>query len=327
MSRTVAATVTNHLATLTWILKALVILFMLNKLGDSSKIGGAPPAAGCVNLNQPINKPVKKPIVNPLIVNLQWGVTYVFRREFLPDRLISHIETHGYRFTTHGLWERKPNRYYCNDFANLTLGILIRFGRMFPQLHVHWPAFDLDPFPYQPPSEHLNELFWLHEWKKHGTCITSLGVEHLDEPMHYFLKAVEVTRRIDVRFNVPWNRNDEGEFHAIDENGETFFQRYTGLSFRLNEFKTNADNVLGFKINVRCHTFPWAEGYAFNRSLIESIDVCLDWNLNFQNCVQSSSTCEEWVELPILGNDEINIFRHFYARPVPHERRPINVRR
>lgn len=115
-------------------------------------------------------------------------------------------EYRSYGLVLHGLWPSKKQacgiRYtYCSDkeLTPETLRYLKRFSQILPQ------------------STNSNSWFLRHEWKKHGTCQTTLTQKQ------YFQKAIQLTNDVKISEFNHWLVKHSGQ--KIDINSIT--QKFT----------------------------------------------------------------------------------------------------
>jgi len=105
-------------------------------------------------------------------------------------------------FTVHGLWPntcsngRAPGNG-CDDarLQNSIEPLVQPVGNLLNDLNTYWPSYKND-----------NDAFWVHEWNKHGTCVTTLDPKCFspsdyrkgDEVVAYFRKTLELRQKYDL---------------------------------------------------------------------------------------------------------------------------------
>lgn len=167
---------TDHPATLTWVLRVLVMFMCLL---------AADPAFH----------------FDYVFANLHWGPSYVFKANKPKDVLFQDIEIYGYRFTVHGLWFHPSNipEIILNNFLTkkkeLSSGhfiqMLIDNPNTLNRSPKYWPSFD----------NFQSENFWYHEWKKHGRLVTQGHISTLQDEMDYLLVPGVLAEQVDNSFN------------------------------------------------------------------------------------------------------------------------------
>ncbi|CEI90297.1 Putative Ribonuclease T2 family protein [Rhizopus microsporus] len=121
-----------------------------------------------------------------VVLNLQWVPGYGPNDEF----------------TIHGLWPDKCDGTYapsngCDSSRNLSnIASVIKSanGTLYNRMNTFWPSYKGD-----------NNVFWSHEWNKHGTCVSTLRptcygdkyVKYQEIP-EYFEKALDLRDEYDV---------------------------------------------------------------------------------------------------------------------------------
>lgn len=98
-----------------------------------------------------------------LMLVLQWPPGVALQRGMDPVRANAHQQA----FTLHGLW---PSREYDNATYPQACSMVdfepISDAKLLASMQEHWPSFQLGG---------SNDVFWAHEWEKHGTCIEGMN--------------------------------------------------------------------------------------------------------------------------------------------------------
>ncbi|CAO3679232.1 unnamed protein product [Rhizopus stolonifer] len=157
-----------------------------------------------------------------VVLNLQWSPGYGPSDEF----------------TIHGLWPdtcegRYAPRNGC-DRSRITnsIGSILRSsnGTLYNRMNTFWPS-----------NKGNNNIFWSHEWNKHGTCVSTLrpscyGSSYVkyQEIIDYFNKVVDLRDQYDV-------------YGALSLNGVL-----PGNTYNVNTFLDAIQSYLGARPMLHC---------------------------------------------------------------------------
>lgn len=321
---------TNHPATLTWVLRVLVIMLLLNiQLGNS--------------------KP--KPKRGYLFANLYWGPTFVYREKQVGktqvqksppclDLLSKYISTYGYRFTMHGLWmhpkrmgeiDKKEDRKIGQNLSRIgestgsPTGLRLSFdlkGVDYRRLEEYWPTF----------IANQQEDFWFHEWWKHGREIVLLQKLGLRTKRDYLVVSSMFAEYVDRIFKEYTPNLGVNKDSPTREAFTSLLQKYIGRTFERNDFVSDIESKIGVTINIQCYNQKIkvqtnGKTKEIIISLIESIEFCFDhiksnnqggYNFLFKNCIHQieppkRECLSQFLQLPIY----YQLFPGPYPKPPP----------
>lgn len=159
-----------------WILRILIILFILNNhlsLGSKSKYSRAPGSSGLAKkLPSPAAKNLPKnrqtgqtknenQEFRYFVLNLEWGPDFVkSAANGSCEKLQNHIRAFDHSFTIHqfrvktNYWQTEPTR--CDQEERLASWAAFRVAEVeIPDIYQYWPSFLRD---------FTDKSFWWHEW-------------------------------------------------------------------------------------------------------------------------------------------------------------------
>lgn len=116
----------------------------------------------------------KEPGVTYFMLSHQWSIGYCSTAD---DKCIRENERNFW--TIHGLWPSSNTSFpaFCNATLRYNATVL---SSLVPLLDLYWPSM----------NNINNNVFWKHEWQKHGTCATT--VPELDGLYNYFNKTLSI---------------------------------------------------------------------------------------------------------------------------------------
>lgn len=158
-------------------------------------------------------------------------------------------------FNIHGLWPDYFNGSYPQFCKELPFNITTETREV---LKVYWRSFKKD-----------YESFWVHEWKKHGTCM-----EPLLTCDNYFLKTVKIFQEI----NIMKRFNDKGVFPC--------------------NLKKYSIETLSSSFEKKTLFFCKKKNDAY---YLSAVHVCYDLDFNVIDCVQNQYKCGTGVFIPSIN--------------------------
>lgn len=236
------------------------------------------------------------PNFNPekyLFINLIWGPTFVKKEGDLQGqfKVAKYAEDHGYRFTIHGLWinPEHPEHTNCLHPERMDREKYEKFQRV-DDLKIFWPSF----------SRFSNKAFWMDEWDRHGTCVTTLfEIDRLKTLEDYFREAFFIAEDVKKRL---------ANLEVLDDGSRgvvTFANKFFQRRHRYDEFVNDLQTLFGVRVHVFCYNYsPFNEFDEWElRSIVSAIDICFDEDLNYHDCPEDhridDTTCDfEFIELP-----------------------------
>ena len=102
---------------------------------------------------------------------------------YTSDPVPSYVNT----FVIHGVWPTLSDNDYPCDCTNQAFNFT-EIQDLYPQLEEAWYDFD------GPNSTSL----WSHEWDKHGTCATNVGITGLATEHDYFDLGIKLHTQLDI---------------------------------------------------------------------------------------------------------------------------------
>ncbi len=156
-------------------------------------------------------------------------------------------------FYYHGIWPERLNGtwpQYCNNSQPFNASAI---ADLKPILQYIWYDYrNKDP-----------DVFWKHEWDKHGTCSEDIFPTERD----YFLGAINMHKKYRV-------------LDALINNGikpgDTPYSR------------SIMEGVLQMKYGKKARLMC-------ERDKLKSVEICIDKRLNVRDCVRDSE-CPEWIQ-------------------------------
>ncbi|KAG0734786.1 hypothetical protein G6F60_010024 [Rhizopus arrhizus] len=156
-----------------------------------------------------------------VVLNLQWVPGYG------PDNA----------FTLHGLWPDKCSGAYApsggcdSSRASSSIASVIKSkdSSLYSSMLTYWPSDQGD-----------NNVFWSHEWSKHGTCVSTYDPDCYDnyedgeDIVDYFQKAMDLRSQYNV-------------YNAFSSNGIT-----PGGTYTATEMQSAIENYFGAKAKIDC---------------------------------------------------------------------------
>ncbi|XP_033225751.1 ribonuclease Oy-like [Belonocnema kinseyi] len=156
------------------------------------------------------------------------------------------------KWTIHGIW---PSQYHkftpadCNPSLSFDPSLLENIKE---ELNTKWIFVDNKTHP---------ELFWKHEWDKHGTCSTD--IDCVSTQQKYFEKGLDL-------------------FNNENYNAKNILKKAKILSGRQYHVKTilkKVNRILGARIYVDC-----VKNKETNEQYFHEIRICFDKSFNLTDC-------------------------------------------
>lgn len=269
--------------TLIWILRILIVLFVLNRSLNQS-LAQLPTEPEFIYIRSNAAKDREKKF-DYYVLNMNWPVTvcarYLVDDDPSGERPTSHgkvgqikqkptiklvknflttSQTRG-MFTIHGLWPSKSVRHgdeprYCKDI----IGFSGAFLSTLRNINEFWPSFI-----------QTHEGFWKEEWLKHGTC--AIHHRKVNTFQAYFTQALILAERIHGKIQEDLKREYLKE--GIPDNPLT----YQNL---LDFFKFHHGNT----VKIHYQVVPMRGGAA-KEAWVESVDFCFDLRFRERDCPPS----------------------------------------
>jgi ribonuclease I len=159
----------------------------------------------------------------------------------------------GEAFNIHGLWPERKDGNYPSNCSNAPFGVS---SSLEAELNKYWESYNGD-----------NPDFWLHEWSKHGTCVSPA------ESCEAYLGSV---------VNL---------FLAVDPQGLLATHHITpsnSVSYSVSAFL----EAFATDVNITCKC-------SNNVCYFEKLEMCVDKNLGLMNCTRKSTNCGTMLILPV----------------------------
>ncbi|XP_064484264.1 ribonuclease Oy-like [Ornithodoros turicata] len=188
-----------------------------------------------------------------LLFSQQWSTGYC--RSAFQDRC---LKQNMRRFwTIHGLWPSSNTS--SPDFCNRTLRYNATVLKpLFKQLQLYWPSY----------TTNNSNLFWKHEWQKHGTCATS--VSQLDGLYNFF----NTTLLLYKQHNLTDYLYNSGIVPSEDK------------TYSVAEIEEALTDDLKGATNLVCYRTK-----NLTAPVLSEIRLCLDKELKAINCTTRHSGC------------------------------------
>ncbi|XP_023246098.1 ribonuclease Oy-like, partial [Copidosoma floridanum] len=170
-----------------------------------------------------------------------------------------------HQWTLHGLWpsnSKGSHPFYCNNNVKFNRNLLGK--ELIDQMEEKWMTLDLDTD---------NEVFWRHEWNKHGTC--AMNLPSTDSMSKYFIKAIQLL-----------NQYNAGRILA--EAGIL-----PGGTYAYRDVVSAVEESLGVKVNVGC-----AKHSMSKKSYLHEMGVCFNTWFELVDCPYGKNYCKEEVLYP-----------------------------
>ncbi|XP_015108886.1 ribonuclease Oy-like [Diachasma alloeum] len=190
-----------------------------------------------------------------LVFTQQWPNTACFAHQ-KKGGTSCNLPDHN-RWTIHGLWPTEfntKNPQFCKNGGTFEASALAPLER---ELKAKWMTID---------GRRTHQSFWSYQWKKHGSCSTSL--KELDTPLKYFKKALEL--------------NDIYNIQDILRKANVV----PGRSYSPQAIFNGVNKVLGRRSQVACIT-----NSEKRESYLWEIRVCFDKSLNLVDCKGYATNC------------------------------------
>ncbi|KAI7872429.1 RNase Sy [Spinellus fusiger] len=141
-------------------------------------------------------------------------------------------------FTLHGLWPdtcsggQTGNNGCDSSRIYNTVGSIVQNGNpsLYNDMNTYWPSYNGD-----------NNVFWSHEWSKHGTCVTTLNpacfgsaYKKYSEMYTYFQTALDLRSQYDL-------------YQALSSAGIT-----PGDSYDVDDMSNAISNAYGIVPKISC---------------------------------------------------------------------------
>lgn len=188
-----------------------------------------------------------------LMFSQQWSVGYC--KGAFQDRCVKQNERNFW--TIHGLWPSNDTK--TPDFCNHTLRYNATVLKpLLPQLQQYWPSY----------TTNNSNLFWKHEWQKHGTCATV--VPQLDGLFNFF----STTLQIYTQHNITEYLHNNGIDPSLDK------------TYSVAEIEEALTDDLKGAANLVCY-----RNKNYTAPVLAEIRICMDKDLRPINCSARHSGC------------------------------------
>lgn len=279
----------SHRRLLIWILRILIVLFVLNRNLNRS-LGQMSSTRPKIVQKFKSPKVIKKP--DPIIIeeegkgfdhfvlNMNWPATICAKgltglleiKSVNPINLLGNFsekyQKDHPRFTIHGLWPSNPIGSAWKPAVDCLKGVgYDEAVENIQNIDKYWPSFVKD-----------KEDFWHAEWKKHGTCATyhpAIGTCKL-----YFQKAIELAEKLDQQVQ-------EGLKVELFSKSKSKY----GLNITYDNFVNFIQTHYGYRVKINYQLFRVNfYGKPEDRAWVESIHFCYDLKFKPMDCYASPYT-------------------------------------
>jgi ribonuclease T2 len=159
----------------------------------------------------------------------------------------------GEAFNIHGLWAQRNDGSYPSDCSNAPFSVS---SSLESQLNTYWESYNGN-----------NPDFWLHEWSKHGTCVSPAVSSET------FMAAVLKL------------------FLTVDPQGLLATHNITPSNSASYSYTAFFD-AFATDVNITCKC-------SNNVCYFEKLEMCVDKNLGLINCPLKHSNCGSALVLPV----------------------------
>ncbi|XP_037273962.2 ribonuclease Oy [Rhipicephalus microplus] len=182
----------------------------------------------------------------------QWSTGYCSAAH---DKCIKENERNFW--TVHGLWPSSNSS--TPEFCNRTLRYnATTLGPLVPQLDLYWPSL----------TSSNNNIFWKHEWQKHGTCATI--VPELDGLYNFFNE----TLTLYLKYNITEYLLNSGVVPTSEK------------TYQLQTIKNALHDDIKGAANFVCYS-----SRNYSAPVLAEIRFCLDRQLQPIDCKAKHSGC------------------------------------
>lgn len=168
------------------------------------------------------------------------------------------------RFTIHGLWPESFDGswpQYCDNepFSMAAVADLL------PEMRAQWPSM-----------WHTDAAFWTHEWRRHGTCESSVFATQHD----FFAAVLQLHRQFDLM----------AALQSLDIKADTSYDQV--------DLEEKLKGIFGRSVRVHCEEKGGGGGN------INEIWMCVDRQLQLIDCPQNIARRCGSVVLPSIHRTE-----------------------